>query len=257
MNSQKGSLFAIGDIHGHFNELQELIKKLENHGGLNQSDTIVFLGDYVNKGPDTYRVIEYLISLKNNYDLKILRGNHEIYFEKFLNHDPDLDWNKWIKYRPEKTFKSYIKVFDNNQLNDSKIRSHLENRNFTPLSDLIPKSHKQFLEEMLPYYECKLGDQCYFFTHGQIPLGYKTIEEVRSLSKVDPLKSDLYWGREKESKCCQISKVTFVTGHTPMKNEQIHPHVIYLDTGCVIGNRLTAMNIGDKTCYSVANWIGS
>ncbi|TAH24675.1 MAG: serine/threonine protein phosphatase [Cytophagales bacterium] len=68
------SKFVIGDIHGCANTLKNLIlfvlpKKKDN--------IFYFLGDYINKGPDSKGVLDFLIELKNNYTCHFLRGNHE------------------------------------------------------------------------------------------------------------------------------------------------------------------------------------
>ena len=69
--------FAIGDIHGCINTLRSLIEEqIKPEPG----DIVYFLGDYINKGPDSKGVLDYLLSLKtSNLSIKCLRGNHEQY----------------------------------------------------------------------------------------------------------------------------------------------------------------------------------
>jgi serine/threonine protein phosphatase 1 len=71
-----GRTFAIGDIHG---EPQHLFKLLGAFPKLEASDTLIFLGDYLDRGPDSKQVIEYLMSLPEHTPAKVvwLRGNHE------------------------------------------------------------------------------------------------------------------------------------------------------------------------------------
>jgi serine/threonine protein phosphatase 1 len=66
--------FAIGDIHGCLTALQVLDKELAFGDG----DTVVTLGDYVDRGPDSRGVIEFLLGLRKRCKLVALRGNHEI-----------------------------------------------------------------------------------------------------------------------------------------------------------------------------------
>ncbi len=66
--------FFVGDIHGTVKTLKALVEKLD----LQKTDLIVFLGDYINKGPDSLAVIDYLIELKEKLpNLFFIRGNHE------------------------------------------------------------------------------------------------------------------------------------------------------------------------------------
>jgi len=74
-----GKLFAIGDIHGHFIELTELMDTLVTEAGLvPDADTVVFLGDYVDGGPATRQVVDQLIAWHERYPHWVfLKGNHE------------------------------------------------------------------------------------------------------------------------------------------------------------------------------------
>ncbi|TNE32249.1 MAG: serine/threonine protein phosphatase, partial [Alphaproteobacteria bacterium] len=65
--------FAIGDIHGHLDALTALIDSLD----LQEDDRLVFLGDFVDKGPNSKGVLDYLIDLEKNHDCVFIRGNHE------------------------------------------------------------------------------------------------------------------------------------------------------------------------------------
>ena len=71
MNSRK---YAISDIHGCLITLKELLQKL----GVSTDDELYFLGDYVDRGPDSKGVIDYLMELKElGYQIRTLYGNHE------------------------------------------------------------------------------------------------------------------------------------------------------------------------------------
>ena len=66
-------IIAIGDIHGCLDNLQRLIEKVSP----NKSDLFVFLGDYINRGPDSPNTVEYLLSFSENFQTVFLLGNHE------------------------------------------------------------------------------------------------------------------------------------------------------------------------------------
>ena len=78
-------LDIIGDIHGCINTLRKLINQLSPE----QSDQIIFLGDYVNKGPDSLAVIEEIISLTDKFSVFCLLGNHDKLLLDVLVNDSD------------------------------------------------------------------------------------------------------------------------------------------------------------------------
>ncbi|MEM6981276.1 MAG: metallophosphoesterase family protein, partial [Planctomycetota bacterium] len=68
------SRYVVGDIHGCGKALRTLIQTLD----LTRDDEIIFLGDYIDRGPDSRDVIEQLIELRQQCRMIALRGNHEI-----------------------------------------------------------------------------------------------------------------------------------------------------------------------------------
>ncbi|MCJ8277615.1 MAG: serine/threonine protein phosphatase, partial [Bdellovibrionales bacterium] len=76
-------IFAIGDIHGCAEELNKLISLLP----LNSEDTLVFLGDYIDRGPNSKKVVDIILDLKKNYNVICLKGNHEAMINEFID-DP-------------------------------------------------------------------------------------------------------------------------------------------------------------------------
>jgi serine/threonine protein phosphatase 1 len=73
-------LYAIGDIHGELGKLERLLDGLPLAAG----DRLVFLGDYVDRGPDSAGVVSRLLELRRQYDCVFLLGNHESMFLDFL-----------------------------------------------------------------------------------------------------------------------------------------------------------------------------
>ena len=69
-------LYAIGDIHGMRDELAELLAKLP----LEPSDRLIFIGDYVDRGPDPKGVVDLLIEVAKQRECLFLMGNHEAMF---------------------------------------------------------------------------------------------------------------------------------------------------------------------------------
>ena len=71
--------YIIPDIHGCYNTLKALIEQLN----LTTSDEIFFLGDYIDRGPRSREVIDFIIELKKKHNVYCLKGNHEEWYEGF------------------------------------------------------------------------------------------------------------------------------------------------------------------------------
>src|SRR5688500_9784566 len=78
-----GVLFAIGDIHGCVDELRQLLNQLPR----SSESTLVFLGDYIDRGPASREVIDTLLGLAQQDHVVPLMGTHEAMFHDFLR-DP-------------------------------------------------------------------------------------------------------------------------------------------------------------------------
>ncbi|MFT5139012.1 MAG: serine/threonine protein phosphatase 1 [Lysobacterales bacterium] len=133
---------AIGDIHGCFNSLTSLLSFV----GLRDDDTIVTLGDYIDRGPDSRSVLDLLIKLDNSHQLVPLRGNHEV---MMLDARVKTSWLRpWLSNGGDATLRSYSAGEDG-----------------AVTFDDIPDAHYGFLENrLLPYYECAT----HFFVHAGV-----------------------------------------------------------------------------------------
>jgi serine/threonine protein phosphatase 1 len=169
---------AIGDIHGCFTALKSLIDFVAP----SCDDTIVTLGDYVDRGPDSRSVIDLLIDLSEKLSLVPLRGNHEI---MMLDARRKNSWlQPWLKYGGDATLASYAKAEG-------------EPGSFAD----IPDAHIDFLENRLvPYYEM----ESHFFVHAFADA------KVSLLEQKDPT---LYWRKYVDPKP-HCSGKTMVCGHT-------------------------------------------
>jgi serine/threonine protein phosphatase 1 len=160
-----GAIYVIPDIHGHLEQLELICKRIlplrKSDGG---KDKLVFLGDYIDRGPDNYGVIEFLISLKKDYGDQIvfLRGNHEDLLLTALDrsgHDSSVfecsAYSMWIQNGGATTLKQYA---------EKKLGHSIDPYEFSKsrLSDVIPESHINFLLETEYYHE----HEDYIFVHG-------------------------------------------------------------------------------------------
>ena len=114
---------AIGDIHGCAKALRALIDSIQPE----PEDLLVFLGDYVDRGPDSRGVIDLLIELKHRCRTVFLLGNHEIMFRGVLR---GIDPSLWLELGGRPTLTSY--------------GGRIEN---------VPASHLEFLDQLQPYFE--------------------------------------------------------------------------------------------------------
>lgn len=89
-----GRLIAIGDIHGRIQKLEGLLQQIQPTA----DDQLVFLGDYIDRGPDSYLVVETVIDLKERFPQTVtLRGNHEDFvISMFLGNQNPEERNIWL-----------------------------------------------------------------------------------------------------------------------------------------------------------------
>ncbi|MEA4936632.1 MAG: metallophosphoesterase family protein [Paludibacter sp.] len=96
-------IYAIGDIHGYYNSLKELI---ENKIQFGKGDKLIFLGDYIDRGPDSKSVVDFILSLQNrDLDIVTLMGNHESMLLDVYNNKAGI--YKWIMNGGSETLKSF------------------------------------------------------------------------------------------------------------------------------------------------------
>ena len=90
-----GRLIAIGDIHGRIGKLEGLLQQIQPQG----DDQLVFLGDYIDRGPDSYAVVETVIGIKEEIPRTVtLRGNHEDFvISMFQGNQNQEERNIWLK----------------------------------------------------------------------------------------------------------------------------------------------------------------
>lgn len=102
------NIWVIGDVHGFNETLRSLVKKLD----LQTNDYVVLLGDLIDRGPNSYDVVQYVKSVKNIVSLK---GNHEEMMSKSLTLEglelPDIDLATWLYGGGLATVTSYINAY--------------------------------------------------------------------------------------------------------------------------------------------------
>jgi serine/threonine protein phosphatase 1 len=208
-------ILAIGDIHGCTSRLKELLRKIEFDP---LADTLVFVGDYLDRGPDVREGIETLIALKEaGPNVICLRGNHE---SMFLNY-----------YREGRDEELYLCNSGMRTL-DSYGISIAEARKGTG----FPESHLRFLASLPLSHET---DE-YFFVHAGLRPGIRRSEQSPE---------DLLWIRHEFIDSDWDFGRTVVFGHTPFPEPLIGQNRIGIDTGAVYGGRLTCIELPSRKIY--------
>lgn len=214
-------LIAIGDIHGEFDLLIELMDKIQFDS---KEDTLVFLGDYIDRGKQSKQVVEYVSSLRSLYPNRVilLKGNHEDLATSLIE-------NKNLSTEQErKRQESYDIWAFNGGWNtvESYFGEYLCKEKLIPFIDTLQLSYET---------------DDFIFVHGGIPEG-KTLENVTEY--------DLMWDRTMS----YDGRKTLVVGHTPVKDVVISADgkMILVDTGVFRKNgKLSAIDVLSNQIWSV------
>jgi serine/threonine protein phosphatase 1 len=218
-------IYAVGDIHGRSDLLAETIARIDEdvHRRPIEHAIEVYLGDYIDRGPDSSGVIDLLAVRLVRRHAICLRGNHESILEKFLWQDADTLYH-WAKLGGLQTLASYGVVPHS--------RSEME----TPsairrsLLEVFPREHELFLQCLRNSFVC--GD--FLFVHAGIKPGVP-------MKMQDP--EDLFWIRDEFLNSKQNHGRVIVHGHTPVAHPDIRENRINIDTG--------AWRTGVLTCIAI------
>ena len=211
-------LYAIGDIHGSLESLERLLDLV--NPDLTQ-DRLLFVGDYIDRGPQSKGVVDYIIRLKNLAPpggVICLKGNHEAMFLDFLAGGPTqlFLYNGGIA-----TLEDYW--------GDDWVDQD-------PKSLTLPPDHVRFYQDLQLYYE--LPD--YIFVHGGLKPGVPLANQVED---------DLMWIRGEFITSQEDFGRRVIFGHTPFKEPLLMPNKIGIDTGAVYGNFLTALKLPEEEFF--------
>lgn len=215
-------IYAVGDIHGRLDLLDEVLARVDADMAMHPASNAinVFLGDYIDRGPDSKRVLERLISCCVAQPTVCLMGNHEAYLREFLN-NPDI-LSIWRHYGGLNTLLSY--GLAPTRKTDAQEHQKLA----SDLNRLLPTSHREFLSSLKQYFIC--GD--FFFVHAGIRPGVCLTKQSED---------DLLWIREEFLLCEDSFGKMVVHGHTPVLEPDVRPNRINIDTGAYATGRLTCL----------------
>ncbi|HPU90525.1 MAG TPA: metallophosphoesterase family protein [Spirochaetota bacterium] len=212
--------YIVGDIHGMADKLRGLVQIIEPH--LTDDDTIVFIGDYIDRGPSPYEVVEFLVRLADTYNVVFLKGNHEDLFLRYVSgRDPD-----------------GVYLFNGGSYTIQSYRAHGGVHR-------LPARHEEFFNRLRMYHE----GSGYIAVHaGLNPDTARLAEQTEH---------DMLWIREAFYRSSYRWPATVVFGHTPTMqltgsqevyvNDEIN--IIGIDTGAVYGGPLTCLRMPDRIIF--------
>ena len=205
---------AIGDIHGCGTALDRLLDEIQP----TKSDVIVGMGDYVDRGMESSRVIETLIELVSQCRFIPLIGNHEIMMFKALQSRQDFDF--WFQHGGSTTVASYGGRIQN-----------------------IPQHHMTFLSHCQRFFET---DQ-YFFVHANYHPDLPLTEQPDEL---------LFWEHiNAYPPPLHFTGKTAIVGHSPQVDGNVRnlDHVRIIDTFCYGDQWLTAHDVHSGEIFQSNN----
>ena len=116
-------IYAIGDVHGRLDLLERAVEAIDAHVG-DAPFRVIFLGDYVDRGPDSRGVIDLLMELQKRWPVVCLKGNHEELMLQAINEPTGGRLTRWLEYGGDHTLASYG-LDENSDLADGIPREHL------------------------------------------------------------------------------------------------------------------------------------
>jgi serine/threonine protein phosphatase 1 len=206
-------IFAIGDIHGCYDPLLLLLGRIPIDWA---GDQLIFMGDYIDRGPKSFEVVDHLVGMQARHPgIVFLKGNHEQMLMDYLS---GKDRMTYLYNGGQQTLESYLS------------RSGAGSRH------PIPDAHLRFFESLALFHET----ENHIFVHAglrqNVPMDQQGPE-------------DLLWIREKFIDTPHFFGKRVVFGHTPFDEPRVEPNKIGIDTGAVYGNKLTCLQLPEEEFF--------
>jgi serine/threonine protein phosphatase 1 len=216
-------LYAIGDIHGRSDCLDGAHERIDRdvaERGAQEQATEIYIGDYVDRGPDSKGVIDRIVARSTKVRLVALRGNHEIIMESFLRGQTSFE--DWRRFGGLETVLSY----------GVDARGLLAKGGVQPrdLAEKVPVSHLRFISSLANLH--RAGAYC--FVHAGLRPGVAI--DRQSIA-------DLAWIRDDFLRFSGNFGAIVVHGHSPVTSVDFLQNRINIDTGAYMTNRLSVLRI--------------
>lgn len=218
-------VYAIGDIHGCLDELRALENKIvEDSKGIDGDKWLVYLGDYIDRGPNSAGVIDHLLApAPAGFTRTFLAGNHEVMMLDYLAELPKDDI--WLGNGGLDTLRSYGLDTDRFQQASRRGRDDM-------INSTLPSEHRDFLAL------CALGLSLpgVTFVHAGLKPGIPLKQQKER---------DLLWIRDEFLQATWPADQLIVHGHTPAEEPQLAIGRLGIDTGAFATGRLTAVRLAE------------
>jgi serine/threonine protein phosphatase 1 len=226
-------IYAVGDIHGQLGMLELALARIEADGGADAR--VVFLGDYVDRGPDSAGVIDRLVKgIEAGRDWICLKGNHDRMFEWFMLPEPRHDPHLLIGYHWFHEKIGGIETMGSYGVSWPELTRLYKVRALA--QEAVPQSHVDFLQNLKTYHK----EDGLLFVHAGIrpgvPLDKQTEEDLLWIRKefhIEPIKHP--W--------------LIVHGHTPVKSATHYGNRVNLDSGAGYGKPLSVAVFEQDACF--------
>lgn len=237
-----GLLYAVGDVHGRADLLLAVVDRILQDA-LVKSDPgetlpeVVFVGDVIDRGPDSFEVIEFLMSIRDWPEIRpvFLLGNHELMLLKFLQ-DPQAN-RKWLGYGGFETLQSY---------GLGRVRDLADRDTLRRLAEDLRGAmgpHLAFFENWTPWHR-----------NGNLLITHAGADP--ELAPEEQTEDALLWGVPEFERRSRRDGLWVVHGHTVVAEPSVRNGRIAIDTGAYITGRLTALKV-DGSEISFLTEIGS
>ncbi len=242
VGTQGRLVYAVGDIHGRLDLLRRLIADIIANAAMAGTDgrpVVVFLGDYVDRGPDSRGVIDQLLQLTkaSGFEIHSLMGNHEQAMLWFLD-DPKAG-RGWVMHGGAETLASYGVTAPSPQASDDDWEAAR-----LALRAALPTDHLTFLLSLELYLE--IGD--YLFVHAGIKPGVPLHKQAEK---------DLLWIRDDFLNASYTGDKVVVHGHTPAPEPVFYAGRIGVDTGAYATGLLCAVRLFELETSVISARLGA
>lgn len=217
--------YAVGDVHGRLDLLDEILGKIEADIAARAvaKTSIVFLGDLIDRGPQSAQVVERLrLYASEGVRMLYIAGNHEEAMLRVLGGDMAL-LGDWLKFGGAECVQSY--GIDPDRLEHASAAEAL-----ALIRNVVPQDHVDFLQSFAD----TVSFGSYLFVHAGIRPGIRLAEQSQQ---------DLRWIRGEFLDYRRDHGFVVVHGHTIMAQVDERPNRIGIDTGAYRTGILTALAI--------------